>query len=162
MSSKTKLLIGAAGIVGGVGIWLLTRKPPVVVVSDVRVDDVIIHDPSGRRIIVAGDEIRLTVTFTNVGEEAIAPRLRVSIWDGTTPIEGEWVRAVAEPEVSATLDVWRDIPTNWGPGEAVTIRLDIEGIPDDPVNRQWNNYFDIVAEPSIEDIVDAEISYSRG
>lgn len=145
----TIFLIGVGAALAGIGVWLLSRKPPPP--EGIRIDEIVLHDPSGERRITLGGEIRTTVTLTNVGEESIAPRLRVSIKDGRTWIEGEWFRTeVIEPRASATLDVWRDVPANWAAGWAVTVRLDIEGIPDDPENRQWDSYFDIIPPTDFE------------
>ncbi len=149
-----KVALGAgAALALVVGIYLLVRpKPPGHPEEEIgiHIDDAVLDDPTGQRRVMPGEDVNVTVFLTNIGEIDVSPRFRLAIWDGRTPIEGEWIRCgIVAPGQEIECAVSRNVPTNWPPGWVVSVRLDLEGVG--PV-KTWESYFDIVDVVGPEDI----------
>ncbi len=152
-----KVALGAGAVLAlGVGLYLLVRpKPPGHPEEEIgiHIDDAVLDDPTGQRRVMPGEDVNVTVFLTNIGEIDVSPRFRIPIWDGRSPIgdsDSDWTRApLTSPGESASVTLTQTVPTNWPPGWAVSVRLDLEGVG--PV-KTWETYFDIVGVAQPEDI----------
>jgi len=154
ITTKAKAVVGVGALLAlGVVVYMVTRpRPPSHPEEDIgiHIDEAVLLDPSGQRRVLPGEDVNVTVFFTNIGEVDVSPRFRLAIWDGSTPIEGEWVRGgIVTPGEQNDCEISRNVPSNWPPGWVVSVRLDLEGVG--PV-KTWESYFDIVDMANPEDI----------
>lgn len=168
-------IVGGIALLGGAAYvaykFLAPGKEDKAKEQGVSLIEVTLLDSSGSRVIRAGQDITATVTFKNIADTPIAPRFRLPIWTKAlswpqsmlpyTPIgdeEGDWQRTpLVQPGDTISFDVVQKVPSNWGAGLAVSVRLDMDGIG---AIEQWDHAFDIVAGGEIAELEDVEIEYS--
>lgn len=155
---KPKHIAGLA-LLGGafVGAYLIFRPKRLPTPEErlgIRIDSVILH-PDQRQVI-PGARIWTVVAWTNIGTQPVAPRFRLPIWNGTTPIgdkDEDWQRCPADgavaPGESFECEVGYNVPTNWASDWTVSARLDIEGVG---AYQKWESWFDIVTPAPVTDV----------